>query len=273
MLVHHSNLQSNNIGNEGFELRFGQDIYLWNPAIQKFKALPNSSRHGNALCLAFGFFPRDNDYKVLKVFEGEERHKPAETEIYSLRANSWRMMQSVMPGKISYSSLETIHNGVLHCCGYRETGSHFILWVDMANEVFGEIKLPKCFCDQDDDDDKWSPLVDMFVKVSRKSLCLFFNDVSHGSMDVWVMKEYGVPESWTKQCSIGRPINSYAYPIGLMKNGEVVLKGYRGGGTYELLSYDQRVQEFKDIRIHGEPKFVKEFTHYMESLVLLNEGN
>lgn len=71
-------------------------IYLWNPAIRKFKLVPsvlnNGDRgfgfgYGYRTFISFGFAPHLNDYKVLKfmyaiVDEWEFLHVPPKVEIF-----------------------------------------------------------------------------------------------------------------------------------------------------------------------------------------------
>ncbi|KAK9284539.1 hypothetical protein L1049_023714 [Liquidambar formosana] len=88
-------------------------------------------------------------------------------------------------------------------------------------------------------------------------------------VDIWVMKEYGALESWTNQFTFDQRVNFIFPLLGFMKNGEVVLKDDDG----ELVLYDPRVQQVKEIQIRGVQGSLDVLTYYMESLVCLNEGN
>lgn len=85
-------------------LDYNSRIYLWNPAIRKLKLLPHSSWISNiykldfkgATCkmsLAFGYSPKVNDYKVVKImiYRMKKYSKVCSSivDVYSLGSNSW----------------------------------------------------------------------------------------------------------------------------------------------------------------------------------------
>ncbi|KAI8006510.1 F-box/kelch-repeat protein [Camellia lanceoleosa] len=82
--------------------------------------------------------------------------------------------------------------------------------------------------------------------------------------DIWVMTDYGVVDSWTKQYSLRDAIE---FSFGLMSNGEVLLIK----SNSNLVYYDLKIHEHRKLkgqpfaRVHG--MFI-----YKESLALLNEG-
>ncbi|KAK9285244.1 hypothetical protein L1049_024433 [Liquidambar formosana] len=189
---------------------------------------------------------------------------PPRVEMYSLKTNSWKDIQNVAPCMtIWFCNKSPVVNGVvLWLAGKKNEESHsneFILSFDMANEVFSEIKLPECFHDV---------LVhDMYGMV--ESLSLFVYSKEKCREEIWVMKKYGAAESWSKQYTF--EWMDFALPfLGSLKNGELVVKDDHDG---KLIFYDPRVQQVKDVRIHGIRGSLCVFTCYMESLVLLNEGN
>ncbi|KAK4351787.1 hypothetical protein RND71_027305 [Anisodus tanguticus] len=46
--------------------------------------------------------------------------------------------------------------------------------------------------------------------------------------DVWIMKEYGLAESWTKVASIPRFVNKVVWPIFISQNDEILLQDVSG---------------------------------------------
>ncbi|KAK9266158.1 hypothetical protein L1049_003425 [Liquidambar formosana] len=140
----------------------------------------------------------------------------------------------------------------------RESRYEFILSLDIAKGVFGEIKLPECCCDD--------CVQNLSATALKDSLSLFVHckDGEKEHMDIWVMKENGAVESWTKQFTFDLCVE-FQIPLGVMKNGEIILQ--RVGG--DLALYDTKVQQVKDLRIHRVLEFVDILTYYMETLVLL----
>ncbi|XP_028056172.1 putative F-box protein At1g47790 [Camellia sinensis] len=79
---------------KGLFCLFDQDrFFLWNPSIRKSMAMPKPTikaafhRHG------FGFDPRNNDYKVVRIvnFYPTMEAPTTHIEVYSLNAASWKM--------------------------------------------------------------------------------------------------------------------------------------------------------------------------------------
>ncbi|KAK9266727.1 hypothetical protein L1049_025360 [Liquidambar formosana] len=259
--------------------RYECDVYLWNPSIRKFRVLPDIDSF-NGSPVAFGFVPQINDYTVVNFFydenfrgmfsraEGMCITYPPRVDIYSLRTNSWEEVQNVIPcqpwDRTKYSTL----NGVVHwvaVSGTEENQYEFILSFDMANKIFGEIKLPEY-------DGSDGILLDKSAMALMGSLPLFVSLEDRQRrgvwIDIWVMKKYGAAESWSKQYSFNLELNVY-YPVGFMKNDEVVLKLQ----SAELISYDPRSQQVKHLHVHPVRTYLSDFTYYTESLLLLNEGN
>ncbi|KAL6551282.1 hypothetical protein OROMI_021770 [Orobanche minor] len=63
----------------------------------------------------------------------------------------------------------------------------------------------------------------------RDCLCLCDHTFAqHGTVDIWLMKEYGVEKSWTKEYVIKSPkfdrSNSRARPIKVFKDGDILMQ-------------------------------------------------
>ncbi|KAG5569820.1 hypothetical protein H5410_059586 [Solanum commersonii] len=70
---------------------FVSNVYLWNPLTNEYKALPKPIVHLSYLVVnfGFGFVPKTNDYKVVRVLQHEWK-LDLQIEIYSLNHDSWR---------------------------------------------------------------------------------------------------------------------------------------------------------------------------------------
>lgn len=106
---------------------------------------------------------------------------------------------------------------------------------------------------------------DLSVTVLRDFLGALKNhkEIGRKSCCVWVMKEYGVAESWTKLYTISIP-ERLTRTIGFRKDGEVLLQLR----NKELVSYDPVTGNVKDLGIFGSIRSFYVGT-YVESLVLL----
>ncbi|XP_040947801.1 F-box protein CPR1 isoform X5 [Gossypium hirsutum] len=87
------------------------------------------------------------------------------------------------------------------------------------------------------------------------------------SFEIFVMKEYGVKESWTNVLTIG-PLTRVERPLVFRKNDEILMEGSHG----QMMSYNLRNKEVKDLPIYGVPKSFSTLV-YVNSLVSVKGGN
>ncbi|XP_008226228.1 PREDICTED: F-box/kelch-repeat protein At3g23880-like [Prunus mume] len=194
---------------------YGYNFFLWNPTIRKLLTLPGPGitfwTHGayNA-SIGFGFDAMTNDYKVVRLVTlMDEVERPTLAEVYSLATGTWSSPACVSPTcRIEMAASNAFVNGILHW-PVVSNGNHcyFILTFDLGNEVFCMIPMPKII--------QWNFNLGLRLSVSddRKSIALFMRDKGHerphenfminnsredSVLDIWVMKEYGRKESWTK---------------------------------------------------------------------------
>ncbi|XP_009626595.1 putative F-box protein At3g16210 [Nicotiana tomentosiformis] len=71
-------------------------VYLWNPLTKEFKAMPKPKTHLGyvAVDFGFGYVPKTNDYKVVRIVKHERKPDLRIHEIYSLNRNSWRRVKN-----------------------------------------------------------------------------------------------------------------------------------------------------------------------------------
>ncbi|KAF5934162.1 hypothetical protein HYC85_030333 [Camellia sinensis] len=112
---------------------FEQDRYfLWNPSIRKSMAMPKPTiktsfhRHG------FGFDPRNNDYKVVRIdnFYPTKDEPTTHIEVYSLNAGLWKMSSTAInsyPDGITLGYTERF-------ASYLEGAVHFVANMKKSND-------------------------------------------------------------------------------------------------------------------------------------------
>ncbi|KAM7493541.1 hypothetical protein LguiB_028150 [Lonicera macranthoides] len=138
----------------------------------------------------------------------------------------------------------------------------------MRNEALGVMMGPLCVRAMMD----W----DTRLQVYGESLSFMHKPINDGSCNIWVMKEYGVAESWTKQFTIDLSKVDSWRPSYFRENGNTFLVTYGGylhsgfGDGGNLLCYDPKSKQIKKV----EGKEVVSFVGtYRESLVLLKGLN
>ncbi|XP_050282207.1 F-box/kelch-repeat protein At3g06240-like isoform X1 [Quercus robur] len=266
----------------------GDAIYLWNPSVRKFKRLPDSCSNGQDFwfSIGFGYQSKTNDYKVVKLWG-----TPVVAEVYTLCSDSWRKVEISLRSKVVVSGIEPsssplFFSGALHWIAYHSEGEvefqdpTMILSFDVDNEKFGEMALPAG------------------DKLSEHSLFVFKGNVafiscgyaendddlqSDSQCFIWVMRDYGVDESWNKLLSI-RFENADIIFYGCTEHGELLLdKKVKEESKYGEIKIDESMILSDDTAIVSlDPETLHEkdlgilryvtriVTTFKESLVLLD---
>ncbi|XP_057803068.1 F-box/kelch-repeat protein At3g23880-like [Salvia miltiorrhiza] len=187
-------------------------FFVLNPATRISIELPEIDHlihHLQFTKLGFGWEEESGAYKVfVGVFYeyGDERLG----KVYSSKTNSWK----------------TVEHGCLdwHCtsgkfaCGRLHwvavSGGHtYIESFDLKSEVFETMELP-CKLRKGDGIRPW-------LWVIEGCLSVVCDDYGNGKRRVWIMKEYGVKESWVEEISkpskkIRRCCEAFFYPESLV---------------------------------------------------------
>ncbi|XP_007207683.2 F-box/kelch-repeat protein At3g23880 [Prunus persica] len=265
--------------------RYGSTFIIWNPCIRKSVTLPSPGvtfrkNGGYDATIGFGFDATTNDYKVVRLVV-DQVGSPTIAEVYSLANGSWTSPRPVTPEcEIDGAAFQASVNGALHWPAIpRKTVDdlcYFILAFDLGSELFREMPMPESF--------EWHTSLGLQLSVSgdRKSIALFVMDhrcanYENYFLDIWVMKDYGIYESWTRLIRLGPqgPERRLPRALGFRKSGEVLLSlcGERnhvdGRSPNELGSLDPASREYISTEITGYDYCVVD--SYTESLLLLDK--
>ncbi|KAK9994103.1 hypothetical protein SO802_023806 [Lithocarpus litseifolius] len=266
-----------------------KDVYLWNPSIRKFKRLPDTClTQLRTLVLGFGYDSQNNDYKVVRISQTRVKDVLAlEVEVYSLSSDSWKRVGlgiSWTPNAFSFSFNGILAfpfvSGHLHwMIEVKEVGggqemffSAMILSFDVNSEKFKELPLPS---------DEGSFIVTKCVTSFKGKLALIklgYGVQPHSMLcSIWVMKEYGVLDSWNKLCVL--PVDDFIDFTGFTNYGILLLQNMP-----RLVSTNCELErKYKSVLIDPETLHENEISiqvnyhldvaTYMESLALLDGAN
>lgn len=188
-------------------------VIFWNPWIRESFELPKSPiqrpaglyRSNLNLTYGFGYDKATDDYKVVRIAHHPTLEDPYEVKIYSLKFNSWKKLHD-LPFSIDRKMFDRPHNGVLS-----NGASHWIVEgkrigaIDIRTEEFKLVPEPESL----DKNYSWN------LGVLESCLCLYSEPKVYAAvLQMWLMKDYGVQNSWTK--SIIELPNAYVnvMPIG-----------------------------------------------------------
>ncbi|KAL3721387.1 F-box protein At4g22390-like isoform X1 [Eucalyptus grandis] len=186
-------------------------MFLWNMFTRKHKAVPRSNVEKKFLILeipriaeGFGFGARSNDYKIVRIYPCYRRGTKPQVKIYSLSTDSWRSLDCEIP-TLSGSRPTVFLNGNLHWFASKsryqwdEVGYQQIVSFDVTGEVFYKMALPEEISHVDSVDLVSLAVLNDLLAVlisccAERSGC----PEQHSVCSVWVMRDYEMPESWTK---------------------------------------------------------------------------
>ncbi|XP_057438510.1 F-box/kelch-repeat protein At3g23880-like [Lotus japonicus] len=182
-----------------FSHKSGYSFVVWNPSIRKFWELPPLENLLLEDCDAdahtfpsygFGYDHLSDSFKVIVIFYYvclAETH----VMVHTLGSNSWRRIQDspCIPYWGCCHNGKFVSGAVNWLTGDGEDGfnrGHGIISLDLGKESYQEFLQPDYGIEVDY----------LTMGVMRDCLCLLANS------DVWVMKEYGNNDSWTKLFSL-----------------------------------------------------------------------
>ena len=219
----------------------------------------------------FGFDSKSKDFKVV-MFNFSWYSKPCaiQTEVYSLATGQWRIItnetpicwQCVLFYSIYYGAL-TFVNGVLHwfrCRECIEGHGRTISTFDLAEETFGELMFPPGFNESSCFGER------LLVRGGCLAFAYRKRSEGHGmSYNIWVMKEYGIVDSWNLVASV----NSLGHRV----HGDVIaLRSCEGMVVQTMkrtLLVDDKVEEKKNLE---REKYSVAFAgECEESLFMINQ--
>ncbi|XP_062015392.1 F-box protein CPR1-like [Rosa rugosa] len=234
------------------------NMYIWNPSTQFFKNLPDpADLPSKPQCLVyygFGYLSATDDYKIIANLEvilgGEVEGK--EMHIFSSKANIWKRAESPLDSDIQYGG--TLSNEALHW--FDILG---ILAFDLAKEEFRRFPLPIL-----DGDFRG-------LRVFGDCLCAF----DFENLDLWVMKEYSVADSWTKLFKLkvsNQPEKIFGcWPVWVMETSTFLQKGTlcRGGELVFDLIRSVHTEEKPEMHVLSSDTDFREMIEYQETLLWL----
>nr|QCF59405.1 S haplotype-specific F-box protein 14 [Prunus dulcis]QDB64843.1 S haplotype-specific F-box protein 14 [Prunus dulcis] len=250
-------------------LNFDSPIHIWNPSVRKLRTppmSPNINIKFSCVALQFGFHPRVNDYKIVRMMRTNKG--ALAVEVYSLRTDSWKMIEAIPPWlKCTWQQHKgTFFNGVaFHII---EKGPILsIMSFDSGSEEFEEFIAP----------DAISSPPDLCIDVYKEQICLLLDfypceEEDMEKIDLWVLQE----KQWKQLCPFIYPMDYYYGTIGISIGNKflmLLVDDIKGIADLHLCDYESKQVLETGIKLanmkYGEIEFLFSIS-YIESLVLLN---
>lgn len=229
-------------------------ICICNPLLGELVTLPKSpsGRPISHLSCFLGYSPMTKQYKVVRSFPSRvidpfTGNKKCEAEIYTLGEGSWRRIGNIPAmGYNNNSSFNAFLNGSLHWLSHA-LRADFIYCFDFGSEQFRAVPEPYEF-----------GLVhrerSVYIYVGVLRGCLSICDFGGGGdAEIWVMKDYGVKESWIKDFVVGNMMIDgchfcYYEPILVLEDGQILIFEHN---LCSILLYDPVLNRLRNVCTFG----------------------
>ncbi|XP_026383333.1 F-box/kelch-repeat protein At3g06240-like [Papaver somniferum] len=241
-------------------IRIDNDFYcIWNPVTYEYKRLPetpnvNNYEEEDVETYGLGYDCKTDDYKLVIVVDDLSL-----VEVYTLGSNSWDSIRTV-PYRF-YGGSGVLISGALHWLGARRgnPSSDLVISFEINSEKFNELQLPK---EPLEDNCRWFSA----VGVLEGCLCVLALDKNTGSpAEVWVMRDYGVRESWTKITTVTG--GTVEYPLMSLKNDKILFWSFQGIPVL----HDRKDGSSSHLNVCSPVDYTSAL-NYFETLVSLNSA-
>ena len=244
--------------------------YLWNPSTGFHKQIPFSP-FGSSLYAeyfyGFGYDQSTDDYLLVSMLIDPVTNISSQLEFFSLRGNSWKEIE-IEGSHFRYSNpIEDeqpkpglLFNEAIHWLAYRHDSRllrDVIVAFDLTERKLFDMDLPDEFDHQLDYCGLW---------VFGEFLSLWAKDCYIDTIEIWVMKEYKMPSSWTKThvLSFDSMPSDYFSPLCCTKRGDII----ETDGDTGLVKSDDKGQllEHRSFRNDSHGSHVAIYTESLLSL-------
>ncbi|XP_059289788.1 F-box protein CPR1-like [Lycium ferocissimum] len=253
---------------------------LFNPSTRNYRLLPSSpfdvpkGFHRSIASGGFGFDSVVNDFKVFRIIQvytedrfGYPEKGEKKVEVYELGIDIWRELDHVdqqLP-KLFWLTSSIFYKGAYHWITSSREFKPTILCFDMSTEIFRNMEPPNTR--------EFSSGTIHSLLILTESLCLTcypclgpMIDPANILMEIWIMKDYNVYESWIKKYTIrGLPTES---PLAIWKDCLLLFQSKSG----YLMLYDLNSDEIKELNFHGCLKSMRVII-YKESMTPIPKGS
>lgn len=203
------------------------DFFLWNPSTKEARKIPGSTIEFPAgsctwasVFFGLGYHSASDDYKLVRVSMFDSQDFQTEVKIYSRNTDTWKRI-SDFPYDFPLGRPGVFVSGRLHwIVSMWDNGVHFykVAVLDVEKETYGLIQLPEF----------GRETLYFDIGTLQENLVMFYSSVDC-SCDIWILKEYGKTESWTRtkittHCVTHIEAFIYFQPLCLLKPGEILLR-------------------------------------------------
>ncbi|XP_071728094.1 F-box/kelch-repeat protein At3g06240-like [Rutidosis leptorrhynchoides] len=238
------------------------NLYLANPTTRKtLKVLAGIS---NDETYRFGYDSSTDDYKVISISHMGISDSDLDTKsvrVYRLRNNSWNLLPNFSYKCDLYCPGELLLNNNLHWVVRSRRLTMTIATFSLASEQIHEIDFP----DSINYIQGFRVTCSQLCSIDGKVVPVFCVGLSVPEYvyELWVMDEYGVPNSWTKLCILEidiYPSLEFFVPV---SNRDIL---FGNSDTEKVYIYNMDERRCTSVTVEGCPEGFMVIDTYVESL-------
>ncbi|KAM5569172.1 F-box protein [Rosa sericea] len=222
-------------------------LYVCNPILGEFITLPPTV--GRRLCYSFfglGYSVATKEYKVLQTCSGDDRTDENEAQIYTIGTGVWKSIGKTPQDSAQLAPFNAVLHGALHWLSFGGRTFEFIHAFNFGTEQFRTLPPPGYF-------EPFERLFKECLKLGVLDGCLFLCVCGDDprKFDMWVMKDYGVQESWTKTLVVEglylptELANDVYEPLAFLRNGDILLCY----NDWIVVCYNQGTKSLRETRV------------------------
>ncbi|KAK9155389.1 hypothetical protein Sjap_002869 [Stephania japonica] len=219
---------------------YSYGIIVLNPSTReliKLPELPGIWSSTYSIIWGFGFCSNTQLFKVVRIVYFSSKAK-TQIMVHTVGiANGWRRV-SQPPPVVVHQQKQVLVGGVPHWTAFGVT----VVYFDVAREVFEKIPCPR--------NESGKAKIDSLGEL-RGCLCVFRRFYLEGHIEIWVMDEHGVEDSWNRKFIIPHSIIVYegnmgCRPMWFLRNGKILVSNGE-----RVVLYDQSRQSVRALKISG----------------------
>ncbi|XP_074286845.1 F-box protein CPR1-like [Silene latifolia] len=222
--------------------------------------------HGSFTMYGLGYDHVSDDYKVvtLSYYDTDNEYEPDCTEmfvnVYSVRNGTWKQAESSpYDHAVGHLVSGVFVGGFIHWLASRTSDySSAIVRFDLTEEKFSELPAPSSVDGEN--------FVLNRLAVLGGCLCMSPSN-SQKETEIWVMKEYGVEQSWSKLLVVDQKASEFRPLMLISDQREVVMVKDEETVVEKLVVYNLDSATFKDITIQGAGDEFQVGGSFIETLV------
>ncbi|XP_004298211.1 PREDICTED: F-box/kelch-repeat protein At3g23880 [Fragaria vesca subsp. vesca] len=240
-------------------------LLLWNPSTGETRVFPKPALQEKDLIFhGLGYDPSTEDYKIIL---GHSDPLKTVIEVFSVKRNAWRTYIDLECGKQSMQDLQGCYlNGAIHWINISFMKSSIISFSLADNRFEETLPLP------DLGPDRSFELTCLGIGTAKNRLFVY-SGPDCSCLSIWVMKEFGVGESWTRVVHVPSELIRQDFgrgehglkPVCILDSGQVMI----AHDEKCLLLYDPKARTFRKIiheDIYDSPVEVLTYEENLESL-------